>query len=269
MPKMSSSTVPTSSSGAPIGGPLRPDDGRGIPCAQAQAIAERAHRGQIEPSGQPSIAHVRRVAAGVPAFARSVAWLHDVLEWTGVGERELVTAGLAPHELAALRLLTRQPGEADDEGFIAEVRTIALAPDARVPSPGPSSGLTWRIASVIRATPARAGRHRMTGPAASSTSCRRPRHGSADSSAISAAEPVPRMGRCGRGSRPAATARRMIKPSGGPGAWTPGGRASCRRRADPAVPATSATSISAAAGDPPRGAPCDPARSHHLDLLWS
>ena len=82
----------------------------------------------MEPSGRPFIAHVRRVASGVPAFARSVAWLHDVLEWTGVGERELVAAGLAPDELAALRLLTRGPDEADDEGFIAEVRAIALAP---------------------------------------------------------------------------------------------------------------------------------------------
>ena len=106
----------------------RPDDGRGIACARAQTIAERAHCGQIEPSGQPFIAHVRRVAAGVPAFACSVAWLHDVLEWTRVGELELAAAGLASDELAALRLLTRGPGEADDEAFLAEVRAIALAP---------------------------------------------------------------------------------------------------------------------------------------------
>ena len=106
----------------------RPDDGRGIACARARTIAERAHRGQIEPSGQPFIAHVRRVASGVPAFARSVAWLHDVLEWTRVGELELAAAGLASDELAALRLLTRGPGEADDEAFLAEVRAIALAP---------------------------------------------------------------------------------------------------------------------------------------------
>lgn len=105
----------------------RLDDGRGMPCARARTIAERAHQGQIEPSGQPFIAHVRRVAAGVPSFARSVAWLHDVLEWTRVGEPELVAAGLAPHELAALRLLTRASGEAADGAFFAEVRAIALA----------------------------------------------------------------------------------------------------------------------------------------------
>jgi hypothetical protein len=120
--------APSPSPARRSGFPLRPEDGRGIACAQAQVIAERAHRGQIEPSGEPLIAHVRRVAAGVPAFARSVAWLHDVLEWTRTGERELVAAGLAPHELAALRLLTRRPGEADDDAFMAEVRAIALAP---------------------------------------------------------------------------------------------------------------------------------------------
>ena len=106
----------------------RPDDGRGMACALARTIAERAHQGQMEPSGQPFIAHVRRVAAGVPSIARSVAWLHDVLEWTRVGESELVAAGLALHELAALRLLTRGPGEADDGAFLTEVRAIALAP---------------------------------------------------------------------------------------------------------------------------------------------
>ena len=51
-----------------------------------------------------------------------------MLEWTGVGERELTAAGLARHELVALRLLTRGPHEADDEGFLAQVRVIALHP---------------------------------------------------------------------------------------------------------------------------------------------
>jgi (p)ppGpp synthase/HD superfamily hydrolase len=75
-----------------------------MPVAPARAIAEQAHRNQMEPSGRPYIAHVRRVASAVPPFARSVAWLHDTLEWTAIGERDLVTAGLAPEEIAALRL---------------------------------------------------------------------------------------------------------------------------------------------------------------------
>jgi hypothetical protein len=96
-----------------------------LSAAEAQAIAERAHGGQVEPSGRPYLEHVRRVAAAVPAEAKSVAWLHDVLEWTDLDEPDLAAAGLAPQECAALRLLTR-PDEPDDESFLSHVRVIAL-----------------------------------------------------------------------------------------------------------------------------------------------
>jgi predicted RNA-binding Zn ribbon-like protein len=79
---------------------------RAMPIERARAIAERAHRGQVEASGRPHIHHVRRVAAAAPEVA-GVAWLHNSLEWTDVGEEDLVAAGLAPQEVAALRLLTR------------------------------------------------------------------------------------------------------------------------------------------------------------------
>ena len=98
-----------------------------MPRARARAIAERAHGGQVEPSGRPYIDHVRRVARAVPPEMANVAWLHDVLEWTDVTEEDLAAAGLAPAECAALRLLTR-PDEPDDESFLAHVRVIALTP---------------------------------------------------------------------------------------------------------------------------------------------
>ena len=71
----------------------------GLPSEDARMIAERAHRGQIEPSGQPYIDHVRRVVAKVPAEAASVAWLHDVLEWTELTEDEPALRG--PHPAGA------------------------------------------------------------------------------------------------------------------------------------------------------------------------
>ena len=77
----------------------------GMPAEQAEAIAERAHRGRVEPSGRPYIEHVRRVAASVPDEAASVAWLHDVLEWTDLTEDDPALAALAPHE-------RRRPGAA-------------------------------------------------------------------------------------------------------------------------------------------------------------
>ena len=53
-----------------------------------------------------------------------MAWLHDTLEWTDVGEEDLVAAGLAPQS-RPLRLLTR-PDESDDGSFLSHVRVIAL-----------------------------------------------------------------------------------------------------------------------------------------------
>ena len=102
----------------------------GMPPATAIAIAEGAHRHQTEPSGRPYLDHVRRVAAAVPPEAVSVAWLHDTLEHSDVTEDGLRARGLAPHQRAALRLLTRRD-DADDRNdatFLSHVRVIAAAP---------------------------------------------------------------------------------------------------------------------------------------------
>lgn len=47
----------------------------------------------------------------VPEDARTVAYLHDVLEHTSTSAEELISHGLMPVEFAALELLTRQPSE--------------------------------------------------------------------------------------------------------------------------------------------------------------
>ena len=101
----------------------------GIPCEEARGIAKRAHRSQVEPSGAPYIDHVRRVAANVPPEAASVAWLHDVLEWTELTEDDPALAGLAPHERGALALLTRHGGD-DDDRFLSHLFALMVAPDA-------------------------------------------------------------------------------------------------------------------------------------------
>lgn len=100
-----------------------------MPAEQAEAIAERAHRGRMEPSGRPYIEHVRRVAASVPDEAVSVAWLHDVLEWTELTEDDPALGTLAPGERRALRLLTRHDGD-DDRRFLHHLGSITTAPGA-------------------------------------------------------------------------------------------------------------------------------------------
>lgn len=48
---------------------------------KAEALARRAHAGQVDKFGSPYILHVERVAAAVEGEReKAVAWLHDVLE---------------------------------------------------------------------------------------------------------------------------------------------------------------------------------------------
>lgn len=94
---------------------------------RARAIAERLHRGDREEDGTPVIRHVQRVASTVTEEARAVAWLHEVLEWTAVTERELLIAGLTSDELRALRLLNRETESRSDRGYLAHVEQISCA----------------------------------------------------------------------------------------------------------------------------------------------
>jgi hypothetical protein len=94
---------------------------------QAQLLAQRLHRGQLEPIGTPLIAHVRRVALASPEFARPVAWLHEVLELTSVTEQKLLAIGVSDDELRALRLLNRSAARGSRDGYLAHIEMIARA----------------------------------------------------------------------------------------------------------------------------------------------
>ena len=93
----------------------------------AQLIAERLHTGDREDGGIPVIRHVRRVASRTPADARSVAWLHEVLEFTAVSEEKLLQEGLTSDELRALRLLNRTVDTRSDRVYLAHLELIARA----------------------------------------------------------------------------------------------------------------------------------------------
>lgn len=93
--------------------------------AAARAIAQRAHAGQLDPGREPLLDHVRRVVLASPRRARSVAWLHEVLEYTGISEEQLLVQGLSDEELRALRLLVRAPGDRSVRGYLEHVRRIA------------------------------------------------------------------------------------------------------------------------------------------------
>ena len=95
--------------------------------ARAQLLATRAHRGQRQPTGEPLIAHVSRVAAATPESARPVAWLHEIFEWTSVSEEKLLVYGASDDELRALRLLTRTLGGDSESSYLAHITMIARA----------------------------------------------------------------------------------------------------------------------------------------------
>jgi hypothetical protein len=98
-----------------------------VRAGHARRIAERAHRGSLEATGKPLISHVRRVAKAAPSFARSVAWLHEVLEKSSVSEEELLASGLTDEELRALRLLTRFSDSRSEADYLAHVGHIVRA----------------------------------------------------------------------------------------------------------------------------------------------
>ncbi|TPN81975.1 HD domain-containing protein [Mesorhizobium sp. CU2] len=95
---------------------------------EAARIAEDAHRGQTDKTGQPYIEHLRRVADAVETLdEKTVAYLHDVIEkgegWTLA---RLEAAGFGFAVVAAVDALTRRMDESE-EGFICRAVSNELA----------------------------------------------------------------------------------------------------------------------------------------------
>ena len=107
---------------------------------RAMRIAEAALRGAFELSGDPELAHVRRVAAAVAPEARTVAWLHEVIERSSITAEDLLVAGLSTAEVEAVELLTRLDAEESDECYLEHIAAIARA-----------RGPAGRLARVVKA----------------------------------------------------------------------------------------------------------------------
>ncbi|KUM28746.1 metal-dependent phosphohydrolase [Mesorhizobium loti] len=95
---------------------------------RAAKIAEEAHRGQKDKTGQPYIEHVRRVANAVETLdEKTVAYLHDVVEkgkgWT---LDRLEAAGFSLPVVAAVDALTRRLDDSE-QGFICRAASNPLA----------------------------------------------------------------------------------------------------------------------------------------------
>ena len=94
---------------------------------RAGRLAVAAHAGQVDKAGNPYWTHPERVARrvrelypGAPDAAVATAWLHDVVEDTGVTEAEL--RDVFPAEVVdAVVALTRRP-DVDADDYYANIR---------------------------------------------------------------------------------------------------------------------------------------------------
>ena len=93
----------------------------------AEDIAREAHAGQIEEStGDSYIKHVERVVDLVEGEdAKTVAWLHDVIEGSGTTAAELIARGMPPRIVHAVELLTRQ----SSQPYVAYIEEIRASGD--------------------------------------------------------------------------------------------------------------------------------------------
>lgn len=78
----------------------------------AEALAARAHAGQMRQGGALYLTHPAAVAATVPAFLRPIAWLHDACEDSPLTLDDLRSAGLPDFVVEAVGAISK--GESED-----------------------------------------------------------------------------------------------------------------------------------------------------------
>ena len=99
----------------------------------AEYTARRGHAGQTEEStGDDYVHHLERVVALVDGnVAKTVAWLHDLLEDTTYTAHDLVNLGFDQTVVASVIRLTRVPERTTYAQYIAQLKAsgdpVALA----------------------------------------------------------------------------------------------------------------------------------------------
>lgn len=94
---------------------------------RAQSFAAKVHASQRDKGGNPYINHIEGVAAGVESVeAKTVAYLHDVLEDTATTEDDLKKEGFPAEIIEAVKTLTKDKDETYEE-FIKRVGKNPLA----------------------------------------------------------------------------------------------------------------------------------------------
>ncbi len=93
---------------------------------QVEAVARRAHAGQVDKAGRPYAEHLAAVAAGVRERGGdpeqiAAAWLHDAIEDDALSGEWLAGAPLSERTKALVLAMTKHPGE-DPRDYAARLR---------------------------------------------------------------------------------------------------------------------------------------------------
>lgn len=107
-------------------------------------VATRAYQGRTDRQGEPYVAHAIRVMLDVEGDdARSVAILHDVLEWGSISLRELLAEHFPQRIVEAVEAMTARDDE-PLEGFLERVRRSELAVAVKIADLR-DNALQWRL----------------------------------------------------------------------------------------------------------------------------
>ncbi|GLW31205.1 HD domain-containing protein [Actinoplanes regularis] len=99
--------------------------------ADADALAERYHRGQVDKAGNPYINHPRAVAEALREHGDHTVMaglLHDIVEDTPITLEQLRKLGYPEEVVAAVDSVTRRPGE----DYMDLIRRAAANPLGRL-----------------------------------------------------------------------------------------------------------------------------------------
>ena len=91
---------------------------KGLELSAAILIATKAHDGQFDRGGRPYILHPLKVMHYLMTddeTLQCIAMLHDSIEDSDVSYQELYAAGISDRAIAAIRCLTKTPGQTYEE----------------------------------------------------------------------------------------------------------------------------------------------------------
>jgi hypothetical protein len=123
------------------------------PVERAWVLAQRAHDGQVDKSGNAYFdghlldVHHRAAAYGAGADEQAAALLHDVVEDTDVTEQDLLEAGFSDVTLLIVDLMTKREGE-PNAVYYARLRAFEPARRLKLDADVASNGDPDRLALV-------------------------------------------------------------------------------------------------------------------------